>query len=232
MSIVDLVQSIENWSTKYKDIADQKFTSRSVATSALKLDNKTPSELLIQLRSALGPHLTDTDNPHSTTANDVNIYSKVEVDEKRKRIVSSSSISFTCLANRDGVIDSSYTGFSFSIQQPTNMIINSKPSIVTTATFDVDTLFPGNHTETSFYLYIKESLITPGTFEWVVTKTKEFNTESTKWIAEIITDATGITNVIQPYLLLIDNYRISNIPLGQSIPVSSGSVLLDQPLDW
>lgn len=81
-TLQELETSIRSWSNLYIQKTDEKYVSRSTATTVESLEGRDPTTLLNELRVNLVVHLNDKDNPHQTTANDIGVYEKTFIEDK------------------------------------------------------------------------------------------------------------------------------------------------------
>lgn len=227
-TIEELSQSILDWSANYKLIVADKYTTRSNASTVDKLGGRTPSQLLTELRSSLVPHLAAKDNPHGTTADDLNVYIKSVVNAKLNSLLTEGMFPITCLLDIGSVITYTKDTLLLTIDGNT-FVFNGYSKVVPTQVFELDALYPGNYENSTFYIYVKED---NGVCSYSVSKDKEADTSSSLWVGSFQTDAISITTVQIDVPIRIGNYRLSETSAGQAIPVTSGSVLDTETLAW
>lgn len=237
MSVQDLLDNINIWSNSYKNKAEEKRLSRGVAENVDELENKTPSEVLTILQSKLQTHIDDKDNPHQTTANDLNIYTTSETDALLDKTLLESTLPISCFKDRINPID--YTVdvpdlYTFEIISEEKIYFHSVLFTLEPVVFDLTTLSSTYDNET-FYLYVKKD---SNNVQWTIisltdtTEENSLDSEDSIYIGVLNTDNTGIINVELNKPILIGTSRLSETTAGQAIPVTTGSPQSIQTLGW
>jgi hypothetical protein len=223
----DLISSINAATVAMASKINVKADAAVLADNSLKLGNKSGTDLVNDAKAAVLDHAGKNNNPHGTTASQANAFTKEEIGVLLNARLPSGLLPLARWAsNTEGDGDVA-PGFSFS-SSPLSVTFLAMTAMINGSQYKVPVLTVVLTPNAVNYMYFK---LTAGVPTYVTSPTALAESNTQMFIGTITTTTVVTANTIMPVVRL-GLYRISTTRRGASIPVSGGSPVSPQPLNW
>jgi hypothetical protein len=119
-------------------------------------------------------------------------------------------------------------GWVVYFTEATPVVLSGQAFTLLPTSLNLSTMF-GAYANKTFYIYVK---LIGGVAQYEISQTVQAESSVCMYIGKVITDATKITSINVNKVTRLDNYRVSNLPVGSAIPVSTGSPTDPDSLSW
>lgn len=219
-----LQQALSGFNSAVVNAANRKVSAATAADDAAALNGQSASTMIAAAASHTDAHANRTDNPHATTAAQLNAFTKDEVTA----LIASLLPAGIFPIDQFGTLDTSPIP-----QTNTATVVNvtaGVPLLISGQYFTLPALTFTPGVSKTIFVYAK---LVAGAAQWLASQTEIADSLTNMLVGKVITDASGniASNTIGK-VTRVDGYRISTTAAGSAIPVSTGLPSQTGTLAW
>lgn len=217
--IATLKSEVAQFTQQIVRVLSKKPPTVGLADNSLRLNNRTPEQMQADSEVTINAHAARTDNPHRLNGTILSAYTDAQLAGLTDPLLKQGVLPISQFGQSSSAsIPVTSNGFTLSFTAQLTFILWGTHYLlpVTNKLITDDVPSPAGKT---LYVY---AAISNNVAYYKVTETYQIDSVSQMFIGTIICNATAIETINIAKVVKLDNFRMSDVPIGGAIPSSTG----------
>jgi len=226
--IAALLNKVNAFSTTIVAKLKRKAPTAGVADDSDKLNGQTVAQMQATVDNSMAAHAARVDNPHVVTPAILEAYTDKQLTDLTDPLLKVGVLPVSQFgALSSAALSLSYSGFNITFGTANPILIWGKSYTLPAQTVDITAQVadPGNKT---LFVYVTVTANVP---RYQVLETYASETANRLYIGKVTTNANAILTSDIAKVTKLDTFRLSTVPKGGSIPMTTGRPTTTATLD-
>ena len=217
--IAVLMTEVRDFTQQIVRVLSKKPATVELADNSARLNNRTPEQMQADSEVTINAHAVRVDNPHRLNGTILEAYTDTQLSALTDPLVKQGVLPISQFGQSSSAsIPVTSSGFTLSFTTQLTFILWGTHYLlpVTNKLITDDVADPANKT---LYVY---AAINAGVAYYKVTEAYQIDSVAQMLIGTIICNASAIVTINIAKVIKLDNFRMSDVPIGGAIPSSTG----------